>query len=124
MKIQYDFKKEWPQLKKQLARISDDARVMMKKGEKELVKFSRESKRHLDVTALQLKKEHLYHLIGKEYLKAGCPGEPSAPLKSLVAEFQNIEKDITALSRRQKTSGSTRTARKTRKSKPAPTAQG
>lgn len=104
MKIQYDFKKDWPRIKKQLTELSDEAKILVKKGEKELVKLTKESKRHLDVTALHLKKEHLYHLIGKEYLKSGCPSEPSTLMKQLVEEFRNIEKDMAALARRKKTS--------------------
>ena len=113
MKIQYDFKKDWPRIKKQLTELSDEARVLVQKGEKELVKLTAESKRHLDATALHLKKEHLYHLIGKEYLKSGCPAEQSTLMKQLVAEFQKIEKDMAALVRRKKTSPARKSAETT-----------
>ena len=108
MKIRYDFKKDWPRIKKQLTELSDEAKVLVKKGEKELVKLTKESKRHIDATALHLKKEHLYHLIGKEYLKSGCPSEPSTLMKQLVAEFKNIEKEMAALSRPRKKASSPR----------------
>ena len=113
MKIQYDFKKDWPRIKKQLTELSDEAKVLVKKGEKELVKLTRESKRHIDATALHLKKEHLYHLIGKEYLKSGCPAEPSTLMKQLVAESQKIEKDMAALARRRKASSPRKSAETT-----------
>ena len=98
-----DFKKEWPKIKKQLLDFSQQALHMAQKGEKEVVRLSQRGKLHLNSTALTLKKEHLYHLIGQEYIRAKCPSAPTAKLKQLVDEFNKIEKDHKALERQIKT---------------------
>jgi hypothetical protein len=94
MASHYDFKKEWPHLKKELTRMSTEAIKMVKKGEDEIVRYSHIGKMHLDITALKLKKEHLYHLVGKEYVQAATPKAPTAKLQKYLAEIQKIEKDI------------------------------
>jgi len=81
MKVQIDFKKEWPRLKKELARVSKEALVLAKKGEKHLVALSKQGKKQMDITTLTLRREHLYHLIGKEYVF------------SKFAEVQSTKKD-------------------------------
>ncbi len=99
---QYDFKKEWEKTRLQLARFSKEAATVAKKGEKELVKFSRKSKLHIDATAISLKKEHLYYLIGKEYTKTGAPAEPTAKLVKLMGEIKKADKEQQVLSRKLK----------------------
>ena len=76
---------------------------MAKKGEKQFVRLSHRGKLHLDSTALSLKREHLYHLIGQEYVHAKCPAKPTAKLKGLIEEVNQIEKDRKALGRQIKT---------------------
>jgi len=56
MPKQYDFKKEWEKTRDQLTKFSKEAVAVAKKGEKELVKFSRQSKLHVDATSISLKK--------------------------------------------------------------------
>ena len=94
-----DFEKEWPKIKKQLMSFSQQAMQMAKKGEKEFVRLSQRGKLHLDSTALNLKKEHLYHLIGQEYIRAQCPVKPNAKLQQLIDEVANIEKEQKILKR-------------------------
>ena len=94
-----DFKKEWPKIKKQLLDFSQQAVEMAKKGEKEFIRLSERGKLHINSTALTLKKEHLYHLIGQEYVKAKCPAAPTAKLKQLIEEIEKIEKDRRTLDR-------------------------
>ena len=98
-----NFKKEWPKIKKQLLDFSQQAVHMAKKGEKEFVRLSHRGKLHLDSTALSLKREHLYHLIGQEYVRAKCPAKPTAKLKQLIEEVDQIEKEQKALGRQIKT---------------------
>jgi hypothetical protein len=98
-----DFKEEWPKIKQQLLDFSQQAVQMAKKGEKEFVRLSRRGKIHLDATALRLKQEHLYHLIGQEYVRAKCPAAPTAKLKQLIAEVNQIEKEQKTLGRQIKT---------------------
>ena len=87
-----DFQKEWPKIKKQLMNFSQQAMRMAKKGEKEFMRLSQRGKFHLDSTALNLKKEHFYHLIGQEYIRAKCPAKPNAKLQQLIDEVASIEK--------------------------------
>lgn len=99
MPKQYDFKKEWEKTRAQLAKFSKEAVEVAKKGEKELVKFSHRSKMHMDATAIGLRKEHLYYLIGKEYANLKNPVEPSPKLNKLIAELKNADKEQRALRR-------------------------
>src|SRR6185503_9937855 len=94
MSNQFDLKKEWEKTKIQLQRFSQEAAVFAKKGEQELVEFSRKGKLHLDSTALVLKIEHLYYLIGKEYVKNSRSAQPaSGQLDKLIKEITKLEKD-------------------------------
>ncbi|HQP10393.1 MAG TPA: hypothetical protein PKV41_03305 [Candidatus Omnitrophota bacterium] len=102
MSGQYDFKKEWEKTRDQLAKFSREAAKVAKKGEKELVKFSRRSKLHIDATAISLKKEHLYYLIGKEYTKEGMPAEPTPKLSKLINDLKKADRDQQALDRKLK----------------------
>lgn len=97
---QYDLKKEWPKIKKELVRISREAIKLAKKGEKELIKISYRGKLQIDSTALNLKREHIFHLIGKEYVKSDCPEIQTPKLKKLVLEVKKIDKHIAVLKRK------------------------
>lgn len=120
---QFDFKKEWPKIREQLINVSQEALTLAKKGEGELVKFSQQSKLHIDATALNLKKEHLFHLIGKEYIKAKAPGPQTQRLKDLLAEFDALEKQQRLLKRKIKISPpGKKTASKSRKKAASKTA--
>jgi len=102
MPKQYDFKKEWEKTKTQLIKFSKEAAVIAKKGEKELVKFSRKGKLHVDATSISLKKEHLYYLIGKEYVRGEGSDQPTAKLTKLVGELKKADKEQQTLKRRLK----------------------
>ena len=101
MASQFDFKKEWETIKNQLIRFSKEASEVAKKGEEELVKFSHRSKLHFDSAAANLKKEGLYYLIGREYVRQKDHGR-SAKLSKLLEEFRNMEKDERSLKRKLK----------------------
>lgn len=103
MPIQYDFKKEWEKTRSQLAKFSREAVKVAKKGEKELIEFSRKGKMHVDTTAISLKKEHLYYLIGKEYTKENASEQPTAKLTKLLNEFNRAEREQRVLKRKIKT---------------------
>ena len=87
----FDFKKEWPRIRKQLIKVSQEAMALAKKGEKEIAELSRTGKLQLDLTAIQLKKERLYHLIGKEYIRAKAPQQPNETLKRYLDQFERLE---------------------------------
>lgn len=100
MGTQYDFKKEWERTRQQLTKFSKEAMEVAKKGEKELVAFSKNSKLHIDSTAISLKKEHLYYLIGKEYAKESAPAQPTPVLTKLLNELKKADKQQKALNRK------------------------
>ena len=100
----FDFQQEWPKIKKKLVEMSQEAMVLAKKGEKELVKFSQKSKLHLDAAGLNLKKEKLFYQIGKEYVKSKGAQE-NAKMKKLLEEITVVEKEERLLKRQIKSSG-------------------
>ncbi len=97
MDNQYDFKSEWEKTKKQLIKFSKEAVETVKKGEKELIKFSQKSKVHIDATAVSLKKEKLFYLIGKECVKIKMPEKLTPKLQKLLEEYKKIDKQQKAL---------------------------
>ena len=103
MPARYDFKKEWVKTKDQLSKLSKEALVIAKKGERELIEISRKSKIHVDATALTLKKEHLYYMIGKEYSALQDKNKPSVTLTKLVGELSKANRQQLVLKRRIKT---------------------
>jgi len=104
MSNQYNFKKEWEITKKKLIQFSKEAAQVAHKGEKELLKFSRKGKLHVDSTAFHLKKEHLYYLIGKEYVKQKSLSKPTVALKKLVENYRKIHRQQLSLNKKIKDS--------------------
>jgi len=113
MSKQYDFKKEWPKIKKELLKLKKDTMVLAQKGEKELRRLSVQGRIQLDIASLKVKKEHLLYLIGKEYIKSkpAAAGQ-TAQLKKLTMELGALDKDIKALNRKLKTKSSRAKKRK------------
>ena len=93
MKKQYDLKTEWEKTKKMLTKFSQEAALLAKKGEEELVVFSKKSKMHIDATATHLKIEKLYYEIGKEYAHLKDPTKSSDKLDKLIREIHAFEKE-------------------------------
>jgi len=101
MTLQKEFKKEWPKIKNQLDRLSKEALKLTKKGEEQLKRLSYEGKLRSILLNIynhttpdrDFKKERLYYLLGKAYIKSGCPGEKTAELRRLINEFRQISKD-------------------------------
>jgi len=102
-KAQHDFKKDWEKTREQLIKFGKEATIIAKKGEDELLKFSKKSKLYMDSTALNLKKEKLYYMIGKEYVNAKNPLE-STKLKKLAEEVNKANRQQQALKSKLKTS--------------------
>ena len=90
MTLKEDIKKNWPKAKKQLKEFGKEALVVAEKGKKELVRISKESKLRLDLTSLELKKEHLYFLIGREFVNENCPREPGEKLKKFIDDVHRV----------------------------------
>lgn len=100
MKSQNDIKKEWEKTKKQLSQLSKEMVHFAKKGEEEILKLSKKGKLHLDATATNLKKEKLYYLIGREYIKLKDPASPNQKLQKLVEEYKDLEQEQRALQKK------------------------
>jgi hypothetical protein len=102
MTIKYDFKQEWKKRRDQLSKLSKEALQVAKKGEKEFFELSRKTKIHVDSTALTLKKEHLYYLIGKEYVNTQGTDKSTSKLMKFVSELKKANRQQLALKRRLK----------------------
>jgi len=100
MTQQQFFQKEWPKIKRELLRVSQEAMTLAKKGEVQLRHISQKGKMHVDATALKLKKEHLYLLIGQEYVRAGCPGPRQQKLSRLIKELHKIDKELKSIQKK------------------------
>jgi hypothetical protein len=100
MAEQNDLKNGWKKSREQLSKLSKEALLVAKRGEKELLELSRKTKIHVDTTALTLKKEHLYYLIGKEYASVQGADKSTAKLTKLVGELAKANKLQLALKRR------------------------
>ena len=96
----YDFKKEWPRIQSQLDKFSKEAMVVLKKGEDEVVRLSKEGKLRVDSTTLSVKKEHLFYLIGKEFVKSGDKKDANPKIKKLLNQFEDMEKALRDLERK------------------------
>ena len=97
MSKEHDFKKDWEKARKQLNLVGKEAMVLAKKGEQEFVKFSHRGKLHLESTAIDLKREQLYYLVGKEYVKAKAPAQPTAAMTKLFDKLEKIDKEQKAV---------------------------
>lgn len=104
-KNQYDFKKEWEKAKKQFVKFGQEAVELAKRGEKEFKKLSHRGKLHLDSTAVNLKREHLYYLLGRESIKAKVPMDQYPTLQPLVEELNKLEEEQKLLKRKIKSAG-------------------
>ena len=100
MDAKYDLKREWEKTRKQLKKFSQEAIDLAQKGEKELIKLSHKSKLHIDSTAITLKKDRLYFLIGKEYTKMKNPSSQTPELKKLMAEYKSLIKEENSLNKK------------------------
>jgi len=92
MSTHHDYKKDWERTRAQLTKLSKEAVEIAKKGEKEFLEFSRRSKLHIDSTAITMKKEKLYYLIGKEYTNLKSSAEPTPKLNNLVKELKTADR--------------------------------
>ncbi len=93
MTIQQEIKKNWPKAKKELEKLGKEALIAAEEGKKQFVRFSKQSKLRLDITSLELKKEHLYYLIGKEFVKENCPGTYGDKLKKFIDDLKQVNRE-------------------------------
>lgn len=119
MAQKYDVRTEWEKTKQQLVKFGKEASELVKKGEVELIKFTKQSKIQIDATAASLRKEKLYYQIGKEYIKLKDVTTPSSQLKKLVDEYKSVEQEQKTLQTKLKKGTSTETTKKRAKKKSA-----
>ena len=92
-----DLKKIWGETKKEFSKLSKDAVILLKKGEKEAVRFSEKGKLNFENTLLKLKKEQIYYTLGKEAVKAYKKNQPdSATLRRLMGQLDAIDKQVSS----------------------------
>ncbi|MFT7538701.1 MAG: hypothetical protein ACI9F2_000852 [Lysobacterales bacterium] len=117
MSGQFDYKKEWEKTKVQLLKFGKEATVLAKKGEEELVKFSKKSKIQIDSTAAGLKIEKLYYVIGKEYVALKDRAVPSAKLIKFLSDVEALELEQKNLRSKLKTKATAKTKTTDKKTK-------
>jgi len=90
--FQNEMSKLMGQLKGNLQKLSKDAGVFAKKGEKELVRASKIGKIQLDIMGLNVQKEKIYYDMGKKIASIrGKNGDANAILKSYSQKLRKIE---------------------------------
>ncbi|MFP4472893.1 MAG: hypothetical protein ACLFPX_03355 [Candidatus Omnitrophota bacterium] len=109
------FQKEWPKIRKQLMTMSKEAVDLAKKGEEQLVKFSKKGKLQLDSTTINLKLERLYYQIGKEYVRAKYPAQKTPKLEKLVKDLNELKKEERRLKKRIKSSPKKTSSKRSKK---------
>lgn len=88
---------EWQKTKEQLVEISRKALLLAKTSERELKKLSHHGSLHFDTTALKLRMERLYYLIGKEYVNSRHHPNSQSNLPKLMKELEAIEGELRQL---------------------------
>ena len=83
------------QIKVNLKKISKDAGIFAKKGEKELVKASKIGKFQLEIVNLNLQKEKIYYDIGKKIASLRSSKKLSRDsIKSYLDRLRKIETEV------------------------------
>ena len=103
MMTQRNSEDKWEKTKEQLTQISRKALALAKASEAQLKKLSHHGSVHFDATALHLRRERLYYLIGKEYVKNRNAIPLSVRLTKFLEELDLIEKEYYSLKSKMKT---------------------
>jgi hypothetical protein len=92
-----NLKKEWEKAKKKLAALKKETVILAKKSEAQFKKISHQGKIHFDSAALNLRKDRLYYLIGKEFVRTMDASRKSDRLVELVEELKKINQQYAEL---------------------------
>lgn len=96
-KKDFDFDELWADTKKNLAKLSRDLGLALKKGEQEAKKLSRKASIGANIVAKAAQRERLFYQIGKEYVKTADKKETTnQQLQKLVSDVHGLEKQIAA----------------------------
>jgi len=94
-KLQKKATKALKEASRRLEGAGKDARVLVKKGEDELLKLSKIGRAQLEILALSLKKEQLYRRIGMKVWQLSTKGRLTTKrLKAFCDELANINKSV------------------------------
>ena len=99
--IQKVINEVWPKARKELEKIAKETKVLINKGEKEMVKITDKSVRGIKSVELQLKKEKLYYDLGK-LIAQKSPKSWSETKKAtdIVKEIKGIGRKIDTLKKK------------------------
>ncbi|MFH1622173.1 MAG: hypothetical protein ABIA97_03535 [Candidatus Omnitrophota bacterium] len=92
-----DFEKMWQNTKEQVYKLSKEAMDLLQKGEKEVTKASGKAKVNFETALLKLKREQLFHVIGKECYKLLKNKKGISPkVAKLIKEVKDFDRQISA----------------------------
>ncbi|MBL7069297.1 MAG: hypothetical protein ISS34_05520 [Candidatus Omnitrophica bacterium] len=94
-KLQKKATKALKEASRRLEGAGKDARVLVKRGEDELIKLSKVGRAQLEILALSLKKEQLYRQIGMKVWQLSTGGKlTTKKLKIFCEELSSINKNV------------------------------
>ena len=95
-----NIEKMWPDIKKQLNKLSKDALDLARAGEDKVITISKKSKLQFELLTLQLKREQLHYKLGKETLALLGKGIiKNKKLQSIYTQVVDIKKHINSAKR-------------------------
>ncbi len=99
-KIQNKLSKALKLASKHLEGVGTEAKGLVRRGETELTRLSKMSRTHLEILALNIKKEQLYRQIGMKVWQLSTKGKlTTRKLRSFCKELSDINKKVTSKKR-------------------------
>jgi hypothetical protein len=93
--LQLKVSKAFKQASRHLEGVSKDTKVLVKRGEDELIKMSKIGKTQLEILALSVKKEQLYRQIGMKVWQLSTKGQlTTEKLKTFCKELSAVNKKV------------------------------
>jgi len=90
--------KYWPKTKKELEKAAQKSKVLLKQGEKYVRDVSVKGMKETKKISLNLKKERLYHRVGKSIANtAPSKWNATKSITDVVDEIKKIDKDIKSI---------------------------
>lgn len=94
-KIKNEVKGLLEKTRRGLKRMGKETSVFAKRSEKELSKLAKVGRAEVDILSLNIKKNQLYHQIGKQVYQLNTQGKlTTRNLKKLCCRISEIEKDL------------------------------
>ncbi len=93
--IKREIKKALKRTREGLKKMGAETAVFAKRSEKELSKITRVGKVEVDILSLNIKKNQLYHALGKKVHQLNAQGKLTTKnLKKLCTKIDDIEKNL------------------------------